>query len=613
MSFTLSEKEIKEENKNINEEKQINEENLNKDIIEMNIGENNKLNNENKINIKKQKTELELKKIFDKRRKNFHLNRDNYKRLSKNRTHGELNNFWNDNSNNSKNLENFEGRNNTLYILSKYKSSLNRTFGHFDKEKIKNEIYLIKNEMKIINDELSKLKEKEKEAKNKLIANQIIIEKVLKINNEKVEENKKEEKNKKEVKDGLNRNEKNENQKETFNGFYVTQITKDETKAEYNNDDLHYEKNIENYSYHNKDNNKYKKKSISCIKKKNNLERVKFIKIKNRIKLNNFSRLLLTLKREISDYDKSIESTSKLIESKKSEGKVNLFLNMNSLIDNKNKTLGELDTQRNALSEKLNNDNKKISLLSLRTKNIIQDQKQLEKYINTNQSLSLKYKNEIEKMKIEKETLVNELNKLENEKNNIKKIKSQKNEEKKALEEEIKNYEDIFKEKSNNEKELNDLNNKENMIKKNIAKNELNINKLKNNINYYKDQIQTYSQTLKLYNDYININKQIKKLKKGGNITKEKSQEISKLNLNNKLKELSEQLTEKNKLCEKLKSELDELKKEYETKIKNNNIIETENQKEGKLEQEKVKSPNNIEVEDDKKEKNEKEKDCIIF
>ena len=31
-------------------------------------------------------------------------------------------------------------------------------------------------------------------------------------------------------------------------------------------------------------------------------------------------------------------------------------------------------------------------------------------------------------MKIEKETLVNELNKLENEKNNIKEIKSQKNE-----------------------------------------------------------------------------------------------------------------------------------------------------------------------------------------
>ena len=86
------------------------------------------------------------------------------------------------------------------------------------------------------------------------------------------------------------------------------------------------------------------------------------------------------------------------------------------------------------------------------------------------------------------------------------------------------------------------------------------------------------------------------------------------------MKELSEKLTEKNELCEKLISELDELKKEYETNIKNTTTRETENQKEGNLlekeqEKEKVKSPNNIEVEAELKEKNkkEKEKDCIIF
>ena len=533
MSFSSFEKGKKEEKKIINDEKQNNEENPYKKIIEMNLEENNMHNNENKININKQKTELKIKKIFDKRKKYFHFIKDNYKRLEKNKTHDELNNFR---DNNSKKLENFRNRNNTLNILSKYKSDLNRTFGYFDKEQIKNEIYVIKNEMKIINEELTKLKEKQNEATNKLIANKIIIEKILKTNNEKVEaeENKKEikeekedkeekeekemkeekeEKEMKEEKEDSNRNEKNENKKQSFNGFYVTQMnndTKDETKAECNNEDLPFEKHIKSYRYQDNDNAKGKNKALTCIKKKNNFEKVKFIKIKNRMKVNNFSRLVTTLKREISDYDKSIESTSKLIESKRSEGKVNIFLNMNSIIDNKNKTLGELDLQRNALSEILSNDNKRICWLSLKTKNFIQIQKKLEKFINTNQTLSLKYKSEIEKMKIEKENLINELKNLENQKNNVKKIKDQKTEERKALEEEIKNYEDLFKEKSNNEKELNDLNDKENAIKKNISKNELNINKLKIYKNSSENKIQNYSKTLKLYNDYINLNKQIK-------------------------------------------------------------------------------------------------------
>ena len=93
----------------------------------------------------------------------------------------------------------------------------------------------------------------------------------------------------------------------------------------------------------------------------------------------------------------------------------------------------------------------------------------------------------------------------------------------------------------------------------------------------------------------------------------EKKQEISKSNLNNKLKELSNELTEKNKQCEKLKEELDELKKEHSNQIQIMKKFETEAQKtESKVGQEKLITQNDIEIEEvNKKENNENDKENI--
>ena len=604
MSFSQNVKETKEVNKNINEAKPITLEEYNNKKSDMNqIKEKN--NSKKKI--------LTIKNTFDLRKKHFQINKDIYRRMMKNKTQGELEHFRN---NSFKKFFEVKKGLNTLHHISNFNTNLNKTFGYFDKEQIKSDLNKMKNELKKINEELTYLKNEEEESKNKLIGNKLIIEKILKINDKE-----KEEENNNNINDDLqNRNEKNNN---TYIGsynssnIYLTQlkqhsneITKDETKEDNNSKEIlnliNQEKNIiinNNYI-----NLKHKNKTTKSFPKKNYYKQIKYIKIKNRLKVNNFSRLLSTLKREISDYDKSIKSTSKLIESKKSTGKVNIFLNLNNFIEDKNKTLGALTTKKNSLSENLTNDNKKICLLIIRTNKIIEDQKKTEKLINMNITLTQEFKKDIERMKKDKEKLMIELDKLQKEKNNMMKIKEQNEEEKKILDEKFKKEEIYYKEKKCDEKEIDDIHHKEIIIKKNITKNDININIIKNNIKYDENLIKNYLTTIKLYNDFININRQIKRVREGKDINTEKSQENSKINLNKELNELFHELTEKNALHKKLQNELDELKKEYKTKIQN---------KETDFEKDEINSPNNIDTSNINKNKDinksEKKKDCVIF
>ena len=606
MSFIL---ETKEKNKNINEEKNTN---TNKEMQNNKLNEldkENNLINENN-NIKKKKIILTIKNTFEERKKNFHINRDTYKRLIKNRTHGELKYFRN---NSSKKIRESNKEINTLYNLhnySKNKLNLNQTFGYRDKEQIKSEIYIIKNEIKNIDEELNSLKIQEEEAKNKFMANKIIIEKLLSISQ------KDEDKINNEEKQESNKNDKNLNEKGSFGSFYVTQInnndnTKDETKEDNNNEETTNEKSD---LHQNKNSLMKKNRTATFIQKKKTFERVKYIKIKNRIKVNNFNRLVLTLKREISDYDKSIESTSKFIETKKNDKKVGIFLSLNSFIDNKNKTLEELNSKRNNLSDILNNDNQKISLIILKTKKMIDEHKKAEKSINQNKTISDNYTRDKEYLTREKEILINEIKNAENEKSNVMKTNEEKEEERKKLENELKKDEDIYNEKTKNEKELHDIINKEISIKKTIGKNELNMNKLKNNIKDNENKIQNYIKTNKLLKDYINITQQIKDLKKKETKITENNQEISKEILSNKLKKLSDELTEKNEVFDRLKKELIELQKEYDTKLKNINQMDTDYQKkENLIEIDQIKIPNNIDDKSENKVKNDDKKDCFIF
>ena len=606
MSFIL---ETKEKNKNINEEKNTN---TNKEIQNNKFNEldkENNLINENN-NIKKKKIILTIKNTFEERKKNFHINRDTYKRLIKNRTHGELKYFRN---NSSKKIRESNKEINTLYNLhnySKNKLNLNQTFGYRDKEQIKSEIYIIKNEIKNIDEELNSLKIQEEEAKNKFMANKIIIEKLLSISQ------KDEDRTNNEEKQESNKNDKNLNEKGSFGSFYVTQInnndnTKDETKEDNNNEETTNEKSD---LHQNKNSLIKKNRTATFIQKKKTFERVKYIKIKNRIKVNNFNRLVLTLKREISDYDKSIESTSKFIETKKNDKKVGIFLSLNSFIDNKNKTLEELNSKRNNLSDILNNDNQKISLIILKTKKMIDEHKKAEKSINQNKTISDNYTRDKEYLTREKEILINEIKNAENEKSNVMKTNEEKEEERKKLENELKKDEDIYNEKTKNEKELHDIINKEISIKKTIGKNELNINKLRNNIKDNENKIQNYIKTNKLLKDYINITQQIKDLEKKETKITENNQEISKEILSNKLKKLSDELTEKNEVFDRLKKELIELQKEYDTKLKNINQMDTDYQKkENQIEIDQIKIPNNIDDKSENKVKNDDKKDCFIF
>ena len=289
-------------------------------------------------------------------------------------------------------------------------------------------------------------------------------------------------------------------------------------------------------------------------------------------------------------------------------------MSLNSFIDNKNKTLEELNSKRNNLSDILNNDNQKISLIILKTKKMIDEHKKAEKSINQNKTISDNYTRDIEYLTREKEILMNEIKNAENEKNNVMKTSEEKEEERKKLENELKKDEDIYNEKTKSEKELHDIINKEISIKKTIGKNELNMNKLKNNIKDNENKIQNYIKTNKFLTDYINITQQIKDLKKKETKITENNQEISKEILSNKLKKLSDELTEKNEVFDRLKKELIELQKEYDTKLKNINQMDTDYQKkENLIEIDQIKIPNNIDDKSENKVKNDDKKDCFIF
>lgn len=80
------------------------------------------------------------------------------------------------------------------------------------------------------------------------------------------------------------------------------------------------------------------------------------------------------------------------------------------------------------------------------------------------------------------------------------------------------------------------------------------------------------------------------------------------------MKKLSDELTEKNEVFDRLKKELIELQKEYDTKLKNINQMDTDYQKkENQIEIDQIKIPNNIDDKSENKVKNDDKKDCFIF
>ena len=80
------------------------------------------------------------------------------------------------------------------------------------------------------------------------------------------------------------------------------------------------------------------------------------------------------------------------------------------------------------------------------------------------------------------------------------------------------------------------------------------------------------------------------------------------------MKKLSDELTEKNEVFDRLKKELIELQKEYDTKLKNINQMDTDYQKkENQIEIDQIKIPNNIDDKSENMAKNDDKKDCFIF
>ena len=302
------------------------------------------------------------------------------------------------------------------------------------------------------------------------------------------------------------------------------------------------------------------------------------------------------LKRQILDYDKSIEEKNKILEETKKEERINNFININKLINEKNRELESLVVGSQELQYFQNDmDNRVDSLISSIKKykesssNLKDKLKINEKDISFNESI-------IQENIKEKEDIKNKIEKLEKERKKLEDEKMKRKEIIKGLVTEYDNIIEYQKEKEKIENNIKDLYKLENNIKKTLEKNETKIILLKKNNNSLQNELSITEKDKKYSSDNIKQNIKIKEdIKKYEKEIKQMKEEIEKnkliekklilqkeqedkrikkeieefekarINLLNKIIELNKELTERTNLNIKKEEELSRTNKEYDS------------------------------------------------
>ena len=265
--------------------------------------------------------------------------------------------------------------------------------------------------------------------------------------------------------------------------------------------------------------------------------------------------MLNAFKRQIEDYEKDIEKQNKILAETKNEKKINNFLEINKLLDEKNQELENLISKNKKLqiSKK-----KKEEVINYYYHNI-QDIKVNSIKIKDNIKLNEKNKENIEKqiddLESEKEQIFKKLNTLVEESINVELESTRKKEELNSLTNKYNKYEKILKQKEKNETLMDNILNKINNIKKAIEKNSLKINRL----NYDNDEMENDIYILQAESD--KLNEKIKPKQKIKNDTK----------INEKEKFFITEEIKNNENADKIKEENKEINKDLKN-IDNNNI-----------------------------------------
>ena len=314
-------------------------------------------------------------------------------------------------------------------------------------------------------------------------------------------------------------------------------------------------------------------------------------------------RQIYMLKKQIGDYDKSIEKKDKILRQTKHGKKINNFISINVLINKKNKELENLISNSQKLQYSQYDIDGKIDFLYYSIKSLREFNAKLEERLEMNEHNLIYNENEHNENLKEIEEYNDKIDKLEVELEILE-------EDKQAKREELMKILDIYErnEKSKKEQELlykklENIINKINNMKKTLEKNKSKISQYeydtgellneicslieeKNKLNEKIKIIQKNKQSFKnLEKEKQKINEEIKKnkeeykkilLKKMEDDEKTKKEieefEKAKINLINKINELNKELREKTQKNNTIEEELTKVNEEYNNALKEQNL-----------------------------------------
>ena len=314
----------------------------------------------------------------------------------------------------------------------------------------------------------------------------------------------------------------------------------------------------------------------------NNKEEEKPKKNKEKLKLKKINRLKL----QVANYDKNIEEKEKFLDKTKNKNKINSFININKLLNEKNRELEKLVLGGQKLQASQHETEKKIDFYLDSITNFREEYTKLQDRLKTNEKELNYNENIIINKEKEIEDCYFKIDKLEEELKIYEEINNKKKEEIEKLKETYNNLIKTEKEKEIIDKDMDSTCNKISNIKKIIEKNNRNIIKIK----YENDEFQNDISILKAENGIIN--EKSKQNQKNKNILKNYQKEIKQMKdeINkNKLKHeniLSKDKIDKSKLKKEIEefekakigliNKINELTNELKEKTKENNIKEEE-------------------------------------
>ena len=293
-------------------------------------------------------------------------------------------------------------------------------------------------------------------------------------------------------------------------------------------------------------------------------------------------------KRQIINYEKSIEKQEKILAETKRDKKTNDFYELNQLLKEKNYELENSITQNKKLQIKRHKKEEDINYYYYTILDLIEENNKMDESIKTYENNINKYENEIYNLENEKEQLIKKLSTLIEESINVELVNEKKKDLSKIFSERYERMKDTKKEKEKYENDLDNILNKIDNMKKTIEKNKNKINllnhdneEMENDIYIMQAENDKLKEKFKLDQKYkSNLKTYIKEKKSMEENSKNKSKtEEAKEEENNNTLFLTIPKNTVKKQDNNSLQELEKLKKELEEKKKENDIKEKELQK----------------------------------